>query len=156
MSQGIIQPPAYQRPSGKLYLGSEQINLVDMTETLVELDTIPAGYTDGVENVVTHRITPGVAGFYSIVGQVYFVGCIANKSYYSLIRLNAAGAWLCDRGVHTGGLVGHAVAAICILPNQYLSKTDFVSLWAQSNAGVDTVDITQTEPRTFLALQRVR
>jgi hypothetical protein len=155
MHTQIIRPPAFQRPSGKLYLSAEQVNLVNSSLTLVELDTIPAAYKDGIENTSLHRITPGKAGFYCIVGQVYFWSCVADKSYFSLIRISG-GAIVSDVSSHTGNQPGNAVTAKCSLPNQYLSKTDYVQLYAQSFAGVDTVDINPEESRTFLALQRVR
>ena len=54
--QEIIQPPAFQRPTGKLVLDSSQLNLVDGALTQVELDEIPAGYTDGIEDIINFRI----------------------------------------------------------------------------------------------------
>lgn len=153
MNTQIIRPPAFQKPSGKLYLGTDQLNLVNTVATLVELDTIPAAFKDGIENIVTHRITPGRAGFYSIVGQVWFKSLIADKDYFAMIRISGA-TIACDSNAHAS--YAAAVTAKCCLPNQYLSNTDYVQLYAQSFAGVDTVDIESTESRTFLAVQRVR
>lgn len=153
MNTQIIRPPAFQRPSGKLYLSADQLNLVDASVTLVELDAIPAAYKDGIENTGTYRITPGRAGFYSIVGQVRFKNVITDKDYYSMIRISG-GAFVCEVCAHAS--YAAAVTAKCCLPNHYFSNTDYVQLWAESFAGVDTVDIDDTEARTFLAIQRVR
>lgn len=153
MGNQIISPPAFQRPSGKLYLGSDQLNLVSASMTIVELDTIAAGYADGIENTGTHRITPGVAGFYSIVGQVWFKNVIADKWYGSAILINAA-TLECETTIHSS--YAAAVTALSCTPNLYLTATDYVRLAAWSGAGVDTVDICLGRPRTFLCLQRVR
>lgn len=153
MGTRTIRPPAFQKPSGMMYLSADQLNLVTDTETLVELDAIQAGFNDAIENVATHRITPGPAGFYSMVGQVRFDNVVALKDYHAEIRLNGAGA--------IQNNVSHAsttkpVTAICVVPNWYLAADDYIELWAEANADVNTVDIDATELRTFLAIQRVR
>jgi len=153
MSTQIIRPPAFQKPSGMMYLSADQLNLLDNTETLVELNTIWAGFNDAIENIVTHRITPGKAGFYSIVGQVRFKSVVADKSYHALIRRNTA-AIIQNNASHSSDVLG--LTAVCVVPNWYLAADDYIELYAVSNAGVDTVDIDSAELRTFLAIQRVR
>lgn len=153
MNTQIIRPPAFQRPSGKLYLGSDQLNLVSGSATIVQLDTIPAEYKDEIENTGTYRITPGRAGFYSVAGQVTFKAVVADKNYYAMLRISGA-AIICDCGRHSS--FAAALTPKCILPGHYFSNTDYIELLAQHFAGVDTVDIDSTEARTFLALQRVR
>ena len=151
MGTRIIQPPAFQRPSGKIRLGTAMPNLVNATPTLVLLDVIPAEYVaDGICNTATHRITPGVAGFYSIVGQVNFSNVVAAKDYICHIYISAV---VYSSYVHTS-LVS-MVTAICSLPNQYLTAANYVELWAQSNSGDNTVDLLG-DNATFLAVQRVR
>lgn len=155
MHTQIIRPPAFQRPSGKLYLSADQLNLVNTIATLVELDTIPTEYKDGIEDTTLHFLKPLRAGFYNVVGQIYFSACIADKTYYAMLRLSG-GTFISDVPVHTGNQAGNCVSAKCCLPNQYFSNTDYVQLYGQSFAGVDTVDIDHDVSRTFLALQRVR
>lgn len=150
----IGSPPAYQnqRPSGKLYLNNDQLNLVDSAPTLVLLDTIPAAFVDGIENVATHRITPGVAGWYSIAGQVWFDNVIAAKKYRcaimvsnQLVAVNYNHSSLAD-----------TLSCLCSVPCHYLTAVNYVELWATSFAGVHTVDIGIWEQYTYLAVQRVR
>ena len=154
MGSSIIIPPAFQRPTGKLYLDDYQINLVSGDETLVELETIPAAYNDGIENVVTHRITPGRPGFYAVVGQVSFMAIVADKDYEARLKMSGGPSYAGRKVTHASrtGTLGVTAST----PAHYFSATDYVELWAVSEAGVDTVDINTTEVFTFLALQRVR
>jgi len=151
--KGLIQPPAFQRPSSKLYLGSNQNDLVSGAPVLVTLDTKPAAYIDGIENVATHRITPGRPGFYAIVGSVFFVNVIASKVYHTLIKINGA-TFIAESVSHA--VIVDDVSALCCVPNQYLAATDYIELYAMSEAGVNTVDVYGSEDRTYLAVQRVR
>ncbi len=153
MGAHATNPPCYQRPSGKIILDAIHHNLVDTVVTVVPFNTIPAEYTDGIEDVVNHRITPGVAGFYNIVGRVKFLDCVLGRSYTSAIRLNGAGYLNFDYKEATAFTT---VTTICCVPNQYLSNTDFIELVAVSNAGANTVDIDSEPWFSYLALQRVR
>ena len=152
MTTEIIPAPAKLRPSGKLYLSSDQLNLVHNTWTLVELDTISAGFTDGIEDTTNHRITPGVAAFYDVKGKVCLTNVIADRSYYAAVRINGSD-WK-D--------VDYAQAAIAELltlrstSHLYLSATDYLELMVISLAGVNTVDVYAGESRTCLSVQRVR
>lgn len=153
MGQDIILPPAFQRPTGKLYLANDQLNLVSGAMTIVQLDTIPPEYTDGIENVGTYGITPGVPGFYSIVGQVWFYNVVADKWYDSAILINAA-TFECESSSQSSQPA--SITTKSVAASIYLTNTDFVRLVAWSGAGVHTVDIGAGRPRTFLNLQRVR
>lgn len=151
MNTQIIRPPTFQRPSGGLNLGTVQSNLVNGVPTLVELDTIMAGFNDGIENTVTHRITPGRAGFYSIAGNLMLENLIADKYYKVILKVN--GTTILQNNFHSSSidLCGNQIS----LPSHYFSRTDYAELWAISYAGVDTVDIL-AGIYTCLVLQRVR
>jgi hypothetical protein len=150
MNTQIIRPPAFQRPSGYMYLSASQLNLVDTVATLVALNAIGGGFTDGIEDTVTHRITPGKAGRYSVVGIVQFENVIADKSYQAELRVSGS---IVMRDKRHSSLTDK-MSARCILPCIRLSETDYLELWATSNAGVDTVDIDNLY--TNLMVQRVR
>jgi hypothetical protein len=152
MTTEIRPSAAHQRPSGKLYLGTDQLNLVNGAMTLVELDTISAGFTDGIEDIANHRITPGVAGFYDVKGQVYFKDVVADTRYIASIRVN--GVTTLFSACHQASIVGYLSAACS--GHCYLAATDYVELMAQSLSGNNTVDILSAEFRTFLSVQRIR
>ena len=137
---------------GKLYLGTDQLNLVNGSMTLIELDTIPANFTDGIEDTGNHRITPGQAGFYHIIGQVTFRHVVADVAYLARIRLNGN-----DYKATGTGLAAVALSlTIPVVVHLYLSATDYVELIVVSFSGNNTVDVFGTEDQTFLSLQRVR
>jgi len=152
MTTRITPAPAYQRPSGKLYLGSDQLNLVHDTATLVELDTIASGFTDGIEDTANHKITPGVAGFYLITAQVRFMNLVAEKTYKAGIVVNAA-SYYCHNITWAGGGVYLTMPLAALVK---LTATDYVRLFAESESGDDTVDIGGSQWATFLSVQRVR
>ena len=152
MCNEISLPQAYQRPSGKMYLNVLQQNLEHGAVTLVLLDTIPANYVDGIENTGTHRITPGIPGYYSIVGQITFSQPTVNTSYQCTIKVSGVSVVMDTK--HSSQ--AYDLTVKCVLPCHYLSEIDFVELYATSRSGDNTVDILNSEVQTFLSVQRVR
>jgi len=152
MTTEIRPPAAHQKPLGKLYLGVDQLDLVDNTPTLVLLDAMPASFTDGIEDRVNHKITPGVAGFYDVKGQAYLKDVVADKRYLLIIMLNAATPRVvaCSQAAMAEYM---SIAASALF---YLSATDYLRLYVTSKAGADTVGIDAGERYTFLSIQRVR
>jgi len=151
MNTQIIRPPAFQRPSGELYLsGSDQLNLADGVKTLVEINTVPLDSIDGIEDKALHRIKPGVAGRYSVVGQVQFTNVVSNKSYLAEIKHN--GIVVGRKNVHSSNT--DDISATVIIPSIHTNEILYFELMATSNAGVDTVDIKTLNTR--LEVQRVR
>lgn len=144
--------PDVLRPSGKLYRGATQTNLVDGDITLVELDTIASDFTDGIEDTTNHKITPGYAGFYLVMGTVTFKSLIADRKYDAAIKLNGS-TWIC---FIYGWASGEDYFVVPVLAYVRLTATDYIELYARSCAGVDTVDIHYGPIYTFLSVQRVR
>ena len=153
MNTQIIRPPAFQKPSGGMRLANDQLNLTSGIAALVEFDRIIDDFTDGIEDTVNHRIKPGVAGFYSIVGQVGLTSVVADKLYGLHIRINP--------GLRIFYKTSHASLAQDIhpsltIPSIFISDIQYVELYAICHADVDTVDIVSADYNTFLILQRVR
>ena len=152
MHTQVIYAPAFQRPSGKLYLGTNQLNLMHGAFVDVNLDTISANFSDNVEDVINHKITPGRAGLYLIVGQVSFFNVRADKDYCSYLELN-------DSTYISTNVIHAALAEILHVPVialVWLSSNDYIKLIGMSNADVDTVDVVGQKDSTFLFVQRVR
>jgi hypothetical protein len=150
--QKIYGPPAFQRPSGKLKLSADQLNLLNGNATKIALDTIPVGYTDAIEDTVNNRITPGIAGYYCLVGQIEFKSVVVDKAYKVEIRLS---------GNIVSEFIAHAshafpITALSCLPCHILTAVNYVELWATSYSGDNTVDIGSSVLETYLAVQRVR
>ena len=152
MHTQIVYAPAFQRPSGKMYLGTDQLNLTHGLPTDINLDTVSSGFCDEIEDVIEHKITPGRAGLYLIVGQVSFFSVVADKEYCANLELN-------DSTYISTNVIHAALAEILCVPVialVWLSLTDYIKLIGQSNADVDTVDVVGQKDSTFLFVQRVR
>ena len=152
--QEIEHQPAFQRPSGFAYLNNNQLNIPVDTDTLVALDAIHANFDDAIENIVAHRITPVIAGFYSIVGQVSYIDCdLTDAMYFCKIKISGAAFAAIHEVPPCSG--GHAFA-LCCLPTFYLSATDYVELFCRVHSTGATVDVHNGANETYLSLQRVR
>lgn len=147
------------RPTGKMYLADNQLNLGNGLQTPVDLDTIYwPGFNDGIEDIVNHRILPGRAGFYLVIAQVFFTQVVADKDYEIwIMHKTGAAAWTVmahDRRHSriTADLACIATDIIWIGDNLVF---DAFEIWAQSNSGGNTVDILGAA-ETFLCVQRLR
>jgi len=150
--QRIYGPPAFQRPNGKLYLSAQQDDIANTTWTLVNLNTIHADFNDAIENVGTHKIRPGIAGFYAIFGQAVFNHIIANKKYQVAVWRTGGGTILSNQ--HASFVDFLYVSCSDIM---YLDENDDVELRVYHNAGVGSIDVsTGTGKDTRLTIQRVR
>jgi len=142
-----------QKPSGNLYLSSDQLNLEKSVFTLVNFDSILPEFTDGIENTTTHIITPGQAGFYLVAVQVAMKNVLADYFYGARLRRNAGETelWRSYLQASISGTIHIAGTVIC-----YLNIDDYVDVQAAQYTVEDTVDIGAGSNTTFLYLQRIR
>lgn len=124
--------------------------MTDGIATLVDLDLAGFVPSDEIEDIINHRITPGIAGVYTISGCVKFQTCVADKKYRTSILRS---------GVRMRYEESHAsfvedLSVPCLIPIIHLSNTDFIELFATSFSGNNLVDVGTLY--TFLAVQRVR
>ena len=147
MHTQIIRPPAFQRPSGGMYV----TGITDLTNgsyVLMTFDTIISGFNDGIEDVVNHWIKPGVAGYYSIAARISFQNVVADKTYIGDLRVSGVSKetayWHAATTTFLGGRI--------VVPVFYLTATDYLTLYAMSNSGDNTVDVNKAK----LWVQRVR
>jgi len=137
-------------PGGELYLNTDQDNLVSGVPTKVELDTVNGEWTDGIEDTGNHRILPGVAGRYLVIGQVMFTNVIAGKKYEANVQRSGAQR---ITGYKYSSLTENLTIRISSV--LILTAIQYLELWAVSNADVDTVDIKSGMSYTHLTVQRV-
>lgn len=144
---------------GKMHLAAPQLNIVDSTPTLVLLDTVPAGFTDGIESVVTHQITITKAGKYEIVGQVTWENLNVGASYGAILSDSLGEAYSMDIKSVSDNLVivTRAISTIC------LAVGAIVELLAFQQSGVNTPDIVESgglfmpcPDHTFLSVIEVK
>ena len=140
-----------ERVACRIYLGSNQGNLVDGTFTKVLLDTVTHDLGKNFDIVTNNRFDVPVSGLYKVWGKVDFVNTIADKDYVAAIYVD--GSAISYGRVHTGD----ATNEIDALVNDeiYLRKDAYVELFAQSNSGGNTVDIKGASTDTFLGLRLI-
>ena len=154
MSTQIIRPPAFQKPSGKLYLLSSQLNLVNGVATKVLFDTIAPNYKDAIEDIANSRIVLNATGFYLVVAHVFLTDTVADKAYKISIYENGAEKE-CDYK-HSGNntLFQIGLEFTCL---DYIEAGHYIEVFVTSQSGIDTADIYGgADKRTFLAIQRIR
>lgn len=129
----------------RAYLSADQENLTSGNNTKILLDS--ESYDVG-SNFASYKFVAPVNGYYLAIGQVSFKNTVADKLYVTDIYLNGASGT--RAASHTGATAGAVdVVASDVI---YLDADDYLELYAQSAAGVNTVDVTGDENRTFLAV----
>lgn len=128
----------------RAYLSAPQINLVDGIWTKVLLDA--ESYDIG-SNFASYKFTTPINGYYLIHGNILFVNTIANKEYKVAIQVNDVSVY---QGFYTTSITTYLSAPFS--DTIYLEKDDYVELYAQSRAGVNTVDIFGRNDTTFITI----
>jgi len=142
-----------QGPSGKMVKNADQDSLQSGVETLVTFETIPAEYTDGIEDLANNRFVIPIAGYYSIVGSIRLDNILVEYAEFSsIIKVNTTK--VCTYFAQI--VINKPITCLCVLPCQYLAVNDIVRLYAKQTAVEDDVDIIGDIWSTFLAVQRVR
>jgi hypothetical protein len=141
-------------PYARMYLTAAQNNLTDVTWTTISLDTDTFDYST-ITDLSNYKITPGVAGYYLVIGQVSYAeaSLVASKTYSAQIYKNGTTA---IKTVHKS--IGAAVTEdvtvevcdVCLLDDD-----DYIQLRGYVNAGASTVDITTGTAATNLVLFRL-
>ena len=153
-SDGIINMPKQSGCCASL--GTNQLNIVNTTDTLIDLDTV-VDDIQGEFNTSTHRFTTTEAGKYLVVGNIIWVEntLVADKTIYTRIRKN-------------GSLIVHAINQIAVNASANpisstataildLSAGDYVELSAFHTMGVNTPDIDGVALRrlTYMDIQKL-
>ena len=139
------------KPSGGLYLLTSQQNLVSGNSTLVNLNTVISGFSDGIEDTANKKITVTKAGLYLVQAQVTFFSVVAAKHYQIHIYKDAAGK--------KAGYGHSSVTDELSIPLSFFIRcavNESILMKAISFAGVDTVDIRNGADLTFLELHYMR
>ena len=156
MHTQVVYAPAFQKPSGGMYLSTDQLNLVSGSTTLVILDSIFTSFVDGIEDVINHRIVINKSGLYFVFGSIGFINMVDSRVYGCTLHRNGNASPFAEdifpyHAPATGS--GFTVSTGRVI---HLDLGDYVDLRAYHLAGVNTIDITDAQQRTFLIVQRVR
>jgi len=150
MGANATQPLA-NRPSGKLGLSADQLDLVSGNWTQVLLNQIGAGFNDGIEDIGNSEIDIARPGFYLIAASLEFKNVVADKEYHIEIRQNG-NAFAGADGYNKTSVNRFKLSCFYF---GYLGIAYDFTLYAMSEAGVNTVDISSSM-RTSLWVQRMR
>ena len=155
-------PPLHlvtQAPNGRIYLNNQQLNIPNSAQTTILLDTVDPLFTDGIEDTVNHKITPGIAGWYLYTASICWNSVIDQKRYdLEVLRTGAIGVGA-DSFCASGG-IGVPDGNF----NNYRKVTDVIYLTAAQSLylvayhvdGTNNPDIKPGKTLTFLTVQRVR
>lgn len=151
----VISKPPDIKPAGGLYLSSvQQSNLVSGNWTKIQLNAVMTGFIDGLEDTGNYWILIPKSGLYLVTGQVTFSSVVDDKNYGVQLR-RGVGVVMAQHDKYTKS--GYSDLYVPISCEKNMAKDDVIMLYAQSNAGVDTVDVTgTTENRSFLTVQQLR
>jgi hypothetical protein len=148
-----IDTVAKQIPSGGLYLDAAVNNHANDSVFLIPLDTKKSGFTDGIESTGDHRITPGVAGYYSIHGCICWSSSFINNSYYQARVYISTNLVAINTSNPNAG--GDTFVHISLNP-VYLSASDYIELFGWKHGDTTAADVASGSYSTFLSVQRVR
>lgn len=139
------------KPYARMFLTAAQNNLTDVTWTTIALDTDT--FDSGtITDLASYKITPGVAGYYMLLGQVTFTNVIAEKTYSAQLYFNGTTAKQTatqQNGAATTDVVVNVVDVI------YFDADDYIQLRGYVNCGAATVDIDPGTENTNLTLYRL-
>jgi len=138
-------------PYARMYVNSAQNNLTDTTWTTITLDTDTYDFST-ITDLSNNKITPAVAGYYLVIGQVTYENVIAEKSYYAQIYKNGDTAMATRIQQNGAATTDVSVVVSDVL---LLDSDDYVQLRGYVNCGAATVDINTGTTDTYLVLFRL-
>ena len=138
-------------PYARMFVTAAQNNLTDVTWTTIALDTDTFDFST-ITDLSNYKITPGVAGYYLVIGQVCYTNVIADKTYGAQIYKNATTA-IKTSSEQIGASTSDVPVEVTDV--MLLDDDDYIQLRGYVNAGAATVDIKTGTANTNLVLFRL-
>jgi len=138
-------------PSCYTYLSANQLNLTQNSFNLVTLDS--EEYDIGSNfNIGTNRFVVPIPGEYEIIGELIWVSTsvVPDKAYIMGIYKNGSGILFMTAQSSIEDWLNNSIVSIV-----KLSANDYIQLYANPLAGVDTCDlngVTSAETRLLIRL----
>lgn len=145
-----------QTPSGRIYLETSQQNIADGLFVKILFDSISAGFADGIEDVVNHRILPGVAGWYQFNAYLELESLIDTKKYS--IHVTRSGI-LVAHAEYISPVTGTSTAyhiSLGVSDVVKLTALQYLEVGIYHNDATEILDVLGEEEGSFLSVQRVR
>ena len=145
-----------QAPSGRICLAVPQQNIPDGFFVKILFDTITPGFTDGIEDLVNHRILPGVAGWYQFNAALLIESLIDGCRYCIDVTRNGTvishGAFLSPITMTSSGHhITLSISDVC-----YLTAFQYLEVGIDHEDVTEIVDVLGVTTGCFLSVQRVR
>jgi len=134
-----------------MFVTAAQDNLTDVTWTTITLDTDTFDFST-ITDLSNYKITPAVAGYYMVLGQVTYANVIAEKTYYAQIYKNGTTA-TATRSQQNGAATTDV--SVTVQDVVLLDDDDYIQLRGYVNCGAATVDINAGTADTYLILYRL-
>lgn len=150
-SGGVVDTSIDHKPCGRLHLNAAMTDLTNTLDTKVLLDGSSTSYGDGTEDTDNNNITPGIAGWYEIIGQVCFNASVANQEYEVSIKRDLGTRKI--KHAHASKTGSFTVQIVCVLK---LSATERIELWCRSRSGDNLTDVYTGTENTFLEVNMLR
>jgi len=147
-----------QTPNGKLFLNHNQDIVHGGAPVLVEIDEIHTDFTDGIEDIANHKITPGVIGWYLVIGKVCWESAEIDIRYDLSLTLNPGAAHrlfdsqVCSLTGGTGAQFHCKVVDVIKITN----VNQYFELKVVNNSVADHATLINGHDYTFMTVQRVR
>jgi len=138
-----------QTPSGRMFLNNAQV-IPTGVPTVIELDSISAGFADGIEDIVNHWILPGVAGFYQFNASIQIDATASDILYILSVFKNVT--VIAQDQIHSFGIENVTLNVSDIVK---LTNLESLHLKLTHTKGSDET-VSNVESKTFLSVQRVR
>lgn len=142
MKVGTIYTPIV----ADVYLGTEQSDVVDKTETIVALGSVAVD-TASSWNLTNHYFKAPVDGYYHFDAIIAYGiesdDMVDGKSYWAILRKNGSTSYAkaCVQAAKTGAGTSGDGLNVMVSKTIELAKDEYVELIAYHDAGVNTVDI---------------
>lgn len=144
---GSFYAPASQSARLRVYLGTTQLNVTDVSLTNILLDT--EEYDTG-NNFASNMFTAPVSGYYLMAGQIRYTSVIADKQYACQIRQNGGADKIYSQGLqHASNTADLTVSTTTV---SYLEAGTVVRLVSYLNVGANTVDVLAGLWSTYLSI----
>ena len=132
----------------RAYLGTNQLNIADLTWTKVLLDT--ETYDPGGNfSTINSRFYAPVSGYYQVNGSVQWGMVVADKRYCAAIAVNGASVAVGD-SISSGVWLSNLNCSLSDII--YVAAGNYIELFGWHDSGASTEDIYATSFRTFLSV----
>ena len=138
-------------PRAKMYLGTPQTNLTANAWTKIRINTDEYD-SNSITDTSNNRITPGVAGYYLLIGNVIWqTGFVSGNRMSSKLVKNGT----TNIAITQGYASGTSYYSNLISTVTYLTTTDYIEMQGRPGTSGNTADIQAGEAATYLVVHRL-